>query len=50
VEAISLTELTPLEVFEKRMEADGLENEALKEALTVRFKTLLQEVERDEDS
>ena len=50
VEAISLTELTPLEVFEKRLEADGLEDEALKEALTVRFKTLLEEVERDEDS
>ncbi|PHS42188.1 MAG: exonuclease sbcCD subunit D [Sulfurovum sp.] len=43
---ISLDELNPLDVFERRLEQDNLEDEGLKEALLLQFKTVVNEVEQ----
>jgi exonuclease SbcD len=44
-DVISLDELNPLDVFERRLEQDNLEDEEFKEALVLQFKTLVSEVE-----
>lgn len=44
-EVISLDELNPLEVFEKRLEKDALEDEELIQELVVTFKQVVSEVE-----
>ncbi|RUM68302.1 MAG: exonuclease sbcCD subunit D [Sulfurospirillum sp.] len=49
VEAISLDELTPLEVFEKRLDADSSEDEQMREVLIRRFKEVVSEVQNDEN-
>ncbi len=50
VAALSLDELTPLEVFEKRMEMENIEDEALHEVLIERFKEVVLKVQDDENS
>ncbi len=44
LEVISLDELTPLEVFEQRLDQDELESSELKEALILNFKKIMDEV------
>ena len=44
-DVISLEELNPLEVFEHRMEKDGLEDEAFVKELVVNFKKIVDEVQ-----
>ena len=44
-DVISLEELNPLEVFEHRMEKDGLEDEAFVKELVVNFKQIVNEVQ-----
>jgi len=44
-EVLSLDELKPLDVFERRLELDGLEDESLKQALVKNFKQILNTVE-----
>ncbi len=41
---VSLEELTPFEVFQKRLQKDGLEDLLLKEKLIINFKQILDEV------
>ncbi len=47
---ISLQELTPHEVFQKRLEVDLLDDEVLKEQLLKMFDTIVEEVEHDAHS
>ena len=42
--ALSLNEFSPLEIFNKRLEQEELEDEALKEALNKEFKLLVEEL------
>jgi len=49
VAAISLSELTPQEVFQKRLETEAIEDKKLKTALNEHFKRLLEEVLDDEN-
>ncbi len=44
-EVLSLDELKPLDVFERRLELDSLEDESLKQALIKNFKQILNTVE-----
>ena len=44
VEVLSLDELSPLEVFEKRLAQDDLKDEKLKTLLREHFKTIMEEV------
>lgn len=44
-DVISLEELKPLDVFERRMEKDGLEDEAFIKELVVNFKQIVSEVQ-----
>ena len=44
-DVLSLDELNPLEVFERRMQKDDLQDEALKEALVLNFKSIVSEVQ-----
>lgn len=44
-DVISLDELSPLDVFERRMEKDGLEDEAFIKELVVNFKQIVSEVQ-----
>lgn len=44
-DVISLDELTPLDLFERRMEKDGLEDEAFIKELVVNFKQIVSEVQ-----
>jgi len=44
-DVISLDELKPIDVFERRMEKDDLENEAFMEELIVNFKQIVGEVQ-----
>ncbi|WP_415396273.1 exonuclease SbcCD subunit D C-terminal domain-containing protein [Sulfurimonas sp. CS5] len=44
-DVISLEELKPLDVFERRMEKDGLEDEAFVKELVVNFKQIVSEVQ-----
>jgi len=46
IEVISLDELNPLEVFEQRIEKDGLEDEALKLELINNFRKVVAEVQK----
>ena len=43
---MSLDEVTPLEVFERRMQEDGIEDEALKKTLVTHFKHIVAEVQK----
>ncbi len=49
-DVISLDELTPAEVFQKRLEADSIDDEGLKKALLELFETIVDEVSANEDS
>jgi len=44
-DVLSLDELNPLEVFERRMQKEELEDEALKKALILNFKSIVDEVQ-----
>ncbi|WP_457744033.1 exonuclease SbcCD subunit D C-terminal domain-containing protein [Sulfurimonas sp.] len=45
-DVISLDELTPFEVFERRMQKDEIEDEVLKKALIENFRIVLDEVDK----
>jgi exonuclease SbcD len=45
VEVLSLDELTPVELFERRMQKDELEDETLMKELVMKFKEVVEEVQ-----